>query len=87
MWIVYNSYERGSYIGEFELPDGEEFDPSKLIVHLTEVAESWTIVSNIEYNGEDILFNISDIHFEVDFSLLGVNQYNVLIFFIRFHKT
>ena len=54
VWIVYNSYERGSYIGEFELPDGEEFDPSKLIVHLTEVAESWTIVSNIEYNGEDI---------------------------------
>tara|TARA_Y100000389_G_scaffold122498_1_gene119795 strand:+ start:588 stop:1412 length:825 start_codon:yes stop_codon:yes gene_type:complete len=33
----------------------------------------------IKYNGEDILFNISDIHFEVDFSLLGVNQYNVFL--------
>ncbi len=54
VWIVYNSYERGGYIGEFELPDDEEFDPSKLVVHLTEVAESWTVVSNIEYNGDDI---------------------------------
>jgi hypothetical protein len=54
VWILYNSYERGGYIGEFEIPDGEEFDPSKLIVHLTEVAESWTVVSGIEYNGEDI---------------------------------
>ena len=54
VWIVYNSYERGGYVGDFELPDGEEFDPSKLIVHLTEVAECWTIVSGIEYNGEDI---------------------------------
>ena len=33
----------------------------------------------INYNCEDILFNISDIHFEVDFSLLGVNQYNVFL--------
>lgn len=37
----------------------------------------------INYNSEDILFNISDIHFEVDFSLLGVNQYN--IFLTLFH--
>lgn len=54
VWILYNSYERGGYVGEFDLPDDEEFDPSKLIVHLTEVAESWTVVSGIEYNGEDI---------------------------------
>lgn len=54
VWIVYNSYERGGYIGEFELPDDEEFDPSKLVVYLTEVAESWTVVSGIEYNGEDV---------------------------------
>tara|TARA_A100001011_G_scaffold114829_1_gene121487 strand:- start:740 stop:1561 length:822 start_codon:yes stop_codon:yes gene_type:complete len=33
----------------------------------------------INYNGEDILFNISDVHFEVDFDLLGVNQYNIFI--------
>lgn len=37
----------------------------------------------INHNGEDILFNISDIHFEVDFTLLGVNQYN--IFLTLFH--
>jgi hypothetical protein len=54
VWIVYNSYERGGYIGEFEIPDDQEFDPSKLIVHLTEVAECWTVVSSIEYDGEDV---------------------------------
>jgi hypothetical protein len=54
VWILYNSYERGGYIGEFELPDDEQFDPSKLVVNLTEVAESWTVVSGMEYNGEDI---------------------------------
>jgi hypothetical protein len=54
VWIAYNSYERGGYIGELELPDDEEFDPSKLVVYLTEVAESWTVVSGIEYNGTDV---------------------------------
>jgi hypothetical protein len=54
VWIVYNSYERGNYEGEFEIPDDEQFDPSKLVVGITEVAESWTIVSGIEYDGEDI---------------------------------
>lgn len=33
----------------------------------------------IHHNGEDILFNISDIHFEVDFEILGVNQYNIFL--------
>lgn len=33
----------------------------------------------IAYKGEDILFNISDIHFEVDFEILGVNQYNIFL--------
>ncbi len=54
VWIFYNSYERGSYTGQFELPDDVEFDSSKLVVRLTEVAETWTIVSSIEYDGEDI---------------------------------
>jgi hypothetical protein len=54
VWILYNSYERGGYVGQFELPDDQEFDPSKLFIHLTEVAESWTVVSGMEYNGEDI---------------------------------
>lgn len=54
VWMVYNSYERGGYIGEFEIPDGEEFDPSKLIVTVNEVADCWNIVTGIEYDGEDI---------------------------------
>lgn len=54
VWVLYNSYERGGYSGELELPDGEEFDPSKLIVSLTEIAENWTIVSGIEYDNEEI---------------------------------
>jgi hypothetical protein len=54
VWILYNSYERGGYIGEFELPDDVEFDPSKLVVNIEEVAETWTIVTGIEYAGEDI---------------------------------
>ena len=54
VWMLYNSYERGNYIGELELPDDEEFDPSKLVVNLTEVADAWTVVNSIEYNGEDI---------------------------------
>lgn len=54
VWMLYNSYERGSYVGEFEIPDDQEFDPSKLVVHLTEVADCWTVVSGIEYAGEDI---------------------------------
>ncbi len=54
VWIFYNSYERGGYVGHFELPDDVEFDPSKLVVRLTEVAETWTIVNAIEYDGEDV---------------------------------
>lgn len=54
VWIVYNSYERGGYEGEFEIPDDQEFDPSKLVVNLNEVADCWTIVSGIEYDGEDV---------------------------------
>jgi len=50
--IVYNSYERGSYIGEFEISDDKEFDPSKLVVNISEVADSWNIVTGIEYDGE-----------------------------------
>jgi len=37
----------------------------------------------INFNNEEVLFNISDIHFEVDFELLGVNQFH--IFLTLFH--
>lgn len=33
----------------------------------------------INYNSDDILFNISDIHVEVDFDLLGVGEYNIFL--------
>ncbi len=52
--ILYNSYERGNYEREIEIHDDEEFDPSQLVVSITEAAESWTIVSGVEYDGKDI---------------------------------
>tara|TARA_B110000114_G_scaffold42707_1_gene45067 strand:+ start:599 stop:1390 length:792 start_codon:yes stop_codon:yes gene_type:complete len=33
----------------------------------------------IRYNANDMLFNISDIHIEVDFHLLGVSEYNIFL--------
>jgi hypothetical protein len=54
VWILYNSYERGSYQGEFELPDDVEFDPSKLIIRVTEVSDGWNVVSGVEYDNEDV---------------------------------
>ena len=40
----------------------------------------------ITYKAEDILFNISDIHFEVDFEILGVNQYNIFDTFSTYQR-
>ena len=40
----------------------------------------------ITYKAEDILFNISDIHFEVDFEILGVNQYNIFLTLFNISK-
>ena len=57
VWILYNSYERGGYVGEFELPEDEEFDPKQLVITINEVAESWSIVSGATYKGEDIYFD------------------------------
>lgn len=57
VWILYNSYERGGYVGEFELPDDEEFDPTQLVVNISEVAENWSIVNGATYKGEDIYFD------------------------------
>lgn len=54
VWILYNSYERGGYTGEFEIPDDKEFDPKKLIVTISEVADNWNIVTGVEYDGECI---------------------------------
>ena len=32
---------------------------------------------NITYNSNEYYFNISDVHIEIDFELLGVNEYNL----------
>ena len=37
----------------------------------------------IEINSEKYYFNISDIHFEIDFELLGTNQFNIWLEFIQ----
>jgi hypothetical protein len=55
VWILYNSYEKGGYQGTFELPDDEEFDPTKLVIEVRQIAEeSFNIVTGATYNGEDI---------------------------------
>lgn len=37
----------------------------------------------INFRSEEILFNISDIHLEVDFDLLGVSEYNIFLELFR----
>tara|TARA_Y100000992_G_scaffold217784_1_gene150575 strand:- start:363 stop:1175 length:813 start_codon:yes stop_codon:yes gene_type:complete len=37
----------------------------------------------INFRSEEILFNISDIHVEVDFDLLGVSEYNIFLELFR----
>uniref|UniRef100_A0AB39JC77 Uncharacterized protein n=1 Tax=Florenciella sp. virus SA2 TaxID=3240092 RepID=A0AB39JC77_9VIRU len=38
------------------------------------------------YNSNDLFFNISDIHIEIDFELLGVNEYGIFIDFFNHIK-
>jgi len=40
----------------------------------------------IHHNTDDILFNISDVHIEVDFDLLGVSEYNIFLELFRHVK-
>jgi len=55
VWILYNSYEKGSYQGTFELPDDEEFDPAKLVIEVRHIAEeSFNIVTGARYGDIDI---------------------------------
>lgn len=52
VWLVYHSADKGGYGGSLDI-DGE-FDPSKLTIHTLNVAEEFTIVSGLEYDGEGI---------------------------------
>jgi hypothetical protein len=54
VWILYHSIEKGGYQGTFELPDDVEFDPTKLVLEVREIAETFSIVVGARYNGEDI---------------------------------
>ena len=47
-------FEKGSYRGELVLPASEEFDPDKVTFGTVCMADSWTIVSTVQYNGEDV---------------------------------
>ena len=41
---------------------------------------------NINLQKEDIFFHMSDIHFEIDFELLGPKQYNIWLEFFSLFK-
>ena len=43
--------------------------------------------TNIIYNNEEYFFNISDVHIEIDFELLGVNEYNIFLSYLIMLKT
>ncbi len=54
VWIVYHSIEKGGYRGTFELPDDEEFDPSKLVIQVRQICDYFNIVTGATYDGEEI---------------------------------
>ena len=52
IWVVYHSAEKGGYGGSLDIEG--EFDPSKLSVNMLRVADSYTVVNGISYDGEDV---------------------------------
>ena len=54
VYIFYNSYEKGNFAGTFDLPDGEMFDPQKLVVEVTSVINEFEIVTDVIYKGESL---------------------------------
>ena len=54
VWMLYNSCEKGGYSGTFELPDGEEFDENKLVLHTRLINGGFNIVVGATYDGQDI---------------------------------
>ena len=48
------SVEKGGYTGEFELPSDVEFNPELITFGTVSVADAWTIVNTVQYDGEDI---------------------------------
>ena len=70
--ILYGPENSGKYTQALHLC--EMFSKSKL---------KYSRKIEIELNNEKLYFNISDIHFEVDFELLGTNQVNIWIEYIN----
>ena len=46
--------EKGSFTGDFELPADVEFDPDLLTFGTVSVADGFTIVNTVQYNGEEV---------------------------------
>lgn len=53
VWILYNSYSKGGWGATIELPDGEEFDPSKLKFEIKNVEGFPEICTGFSYGGEE----------------------------------
>lgn len=53
VWVLYNSYSKGGWGASVELPDGEEFDPSKLMFEIKNVEGFSEICTGFSYDGED----------------------------------
>ena len=70
--ILYGPENSGKYTQALHIC--EKFSKSKL---------KYSRKIEIELNNEKLYFNISDIHFEIDFELLGTNQINIWIEFIN----
>ena len=46
--------EKGGYTGTFKLPADVEFNPELLTFGTVSVADAWTIVNEVRYDGEDV---------------------------------
>ena len=70
--ILYGPENSGKYTQALHI--AELFSKSKLKYHRK---------IEIDVNNEKYYFNISDIHFDIDFELLGTNQFNIWLEFIQ----
>lgn len=70
--ILYGPENSGKYTQALHI--AEIFSKSKL---------KYNRKIEIEINNEKYYFNISDIHFDIDFELLGTNQFNIWLEFIQ----
>ena len=70
--ILYGPENSGKYTQALHI--AELFSKSKLKYHRK---------IDIDVNNEKYYFNISDIHFDIDFELLGTNQFNIWLEFIQ----